>query len=440
MQSNVENLGALVRRIEISISQGRIQSEVDKRLKELAKKTKMHGFRPGKVPFKLVTQRYGAQVQQEVVGDALQHEFSEAVRKHDLQVVGYPSYEIKPDSGENDNNDNSAELVFNARFEVFPQIVLGDLGQVNIEKPATKIGSGDVDKTIEMIRKQHMQYQAVDRAATEGDRVKIDYRGMLDGKDFAGGQANDVLLIVGKGKYMKSFEDALIGMHSDEEKPFEVTFPDDYHGKDVAGKTVTFSVRLKSVELPVLPEVNNDFAQLLGIADGDVNKMRDAIHHDLEREVARQIKNKLKTQVMQCLADVNPIDVPNALVDQEVERLMESARKDLAERGLASDEMQLKPDLFKEKATHRIKLGLILAELMKVHHLKATPEQVRSMIEEAAQAYDNPEEVVRWHYASAERLKDAESLALEENVVQWVLGQVNVIEKPVTFDELMGIA
>jgi trigger factor len=437
MQSNVENLGALERRIEISIPQDEIQDEVNKRLKELAKKTKMHGFRPGKVPFKLVSQRYGAQVQQEVVGDVLQNKFADAVKKHDLQVVGYPSYEVK--QYDNDN-EHSAELVFNARFEVFPEIVFGDFGQVNIEKPVTAVGSGDVDKTVEMIRKQHMQYQTVNRAVLEGDRVKIDYRGTLDGKDFDGGQATDVLLVVGKGKYMKDFEEAIVGMCLDEEKSFDVTFPDDYHGKDVAGKAVTFTIKLKSVELPVLPEVNSDFARLLGIADGDVDKMRDAVHHDLEREVTRQIKSKLKAQVMRCLIDVNPIDAPNALVNQEIARLMENARKDLIARGLDASEMQLKPDLFKEKAEHRIKLGLILAELMKVHHLKAAPEQVRSVIEEAAQAYDNPEEVIKWHYSSEERLQDAESLALEENVVQWVLGQVNVVEKPVTFDELMGIA
>jgi trigger factor len=239
---------------------------------------------------------------------------------------------------------------------------------------------------------------------------------------------------------MKDFEEAIVGMCLDEEKSFDVTFPDDYHGKDVAGKAVTFTIKLKSVELPVLPEVNSDFARLLGIADGDVDKMRDAVHHDLEREVTRQIKSKLKAQVMRCLMDVNPIDAPNALVNQEIARLMENARKDLIARGLDASEMQLKPDLFKEKAEHRIKLGLILAELMKVHHLKAAPEQVRSVIEEAAQAYDNPEEVIKWHYSSEERLQDAESLALEENVVQWVLGQVNMVEKPVTFDELMGIA
>jgi trigger factor len=437
MQSNVENLGALERRIEISIPQDQIQDEVNKRLKELAKKTKMHGFRPGKVPFKLISQRYGAQVQQEVVGDVLQNKFADAVKKHDLQVVGYPSYEVK--QYDNDN-ENSAELVFNAKFEVFPEIVFGDFGQVNIEKPVTAIGSSDVDKTIEMIRKQHMQYQSVNRAVLEGDRVKIDYRGLLDGKDFDGGQATDVLLIVGKGKYMKDFEEAIVGMRLDEEKSFDVAFPDDYHGKDVAGKVVTFTVKLKSMELPVLPEVNSDFAKLLGIADGDVDKMRDAVHHDLEREVTRQIKSKLKAQVMRCLMDVSPIDAPNVLVNQEIARLMENARKDLVERGLEASEMQLKPDLFKEKAEHRIKLGLILAELMRVHHLKAAPEQVRSVIEEAAQAYDNPEEVIKWHYSSEERLQDAESLALEENVVQWVLGQVNVVEKPVTFDELMGIA
>jgi len=437
MQSNVENLEALERSIDISLSQEQIQDEVDKRLKSLAKKTKMHGFRPGKVPMKLVIQRYGAEVQQEVIGDALQKEFAEAVKKNELQVVGYPSYEVKQNSSD---NEGAEQLVFTAKFEIYPTIVLGDLSQINIEKPVTAIGPENIDKTIEMIRKQHVQYQAVDRAVSEGDRVKIDYRGLLEGKDFEGGQAENVQIVVGDGKFMKDFEGALIGMNVGDEKSFDVAFPEEYHGKDVAGKTVNFTVKLKSVELPVLPEVNADFAKQLGIADGDLDKLREAIQHDLNREVLRQVKSKLKTQVMRSLMDVNPIDAPNVLIEQEVNRLMESTRQDFAAKGMNVDDMQLKPELFKNKAEHRIKLGLVLAELMKVHDLKATPEQVRSVIEEAAQAYDNPEEVVKWHYASKDRLQDAESLALEENVVQWVLGQVNVVEKTVTFDELMGLA
>ena len=439
MQSNVESIEALERKIDISISQDAIQDEVNEMLKTIAKKTKMDGFRPGKVPFKLVSQRYGSQVQQEVIGDALQKEFAEAVKKNDLQIVGYPSYEVKQDEGGKENED-ATQLVFTAKFEVYPDIVLGDLSQTTIEKPVTTIGPENIDKTIEMIRKQHVQYHSADRAVEKSDRVKFDYHGILDGNAFEGGQAEDVLLIVGEGKFMKDFEDALIGMNVDEEKTFDFTFPEDYHGKDVAGKTVSFTIKLKSVESPVLPEVDAEFAKQLGIADGDLDKLREAISHDLNREVARQVRSKLKTQVMSGLMDVNPIDAPNALINQEINRLMENARQDFASKGLNADELELKPELFKDKAEHRIKLGLILAELMKVHHLKATSEQVRKVIEESAQAYDNPEEVIKWHYASKERLKDAESLALEENVVQWVLGQVNVVEKKVTFDELMGLA
>ena len=434
MRSNVENLGALERRIDISISQDQIQDEVNKRLKQLAKKTKMHGFRPGKVPLKLVSQRYGAEVQQEVLGDALHKEFGEAVKEHNLQVVGFPRYETKQE------NNDPGQFTFSAQFEVYPDIVVGDLSQQTIEKSVAQVNTEDVDKTIEMIRKQQVQYQAVDRAVQDGDRVKLDYHGKLDGNDFEGGQAEDTYLIVGDGRFMKDFETALVGMNAGEEKSFDVTFPEDYHGKEVAGKTVSFNIKLKSVELPVLPDVDEEFAKVLGIQDGSVEKMRDGIRHDLEREVVKRIKSRLKDQAMRCLMDTTPIDAPNTLVNKEIERLMENTRKDFTSRGMNTDDLQLQPEMFKGKAEHRIKLGLILAELLKDHKLKATPEQIREIIEDKAQNYDNPEEVVKWHYASKERLQEAESFALEENVVRWVLQQVQVVEKPVTFDELMGIA
>ncbi|SER53833.1 trigger factor [Nitrosomonas sp. Nm51] len=434
MQSNVENLGALERRIDISIPQDQIQEEVDKRLKQLAKKVKMHGFRPGKVPLKLVSQRYGAEVQQEVLGDALSKKFSEVVKEHNLQVAGYPRYETKQ------NNDNPAQYAFTARFEVYPEIVVGDLSQLSIEKPVTQLAAEDVDKTIEMIRKQHVQYQTADRAVIEGDRVKLDFNGKLGGKDFEGGKGEDIYLVVGEENFIKDFEAALIGMQADEEKTFDVVFPEDYHGKEIAGQTIIFDVKLKSVELPVLPEINEDFAKQLGIQNGNLEKMRDDIRHDLEREVSKRINAKLKDQAMQCLMDAVPIDAPNVLVAQETARLMENTRKNFTARGMRADDMKLTPDMFKNKAEHRIKLGLILAELLKIHQLKATPEQVRKVIEENAQGYENPEEIVKWHYASKERLQDAESIALEANVVQWVLQQVNVVEKQMTFDELMEIA
>lgn len=435
MRSNVENLGALERRIDISISQNEIQEEVDKRLKQLAKTTKMHGFRPGKVPLKLVSQRYGAEVREEVLGEALQQAFKEAVREHDLRVVGYPRYEAK----ENDNTD-SGQYNFSALFEVYPDIVLGDLSQQTVERPVTEISASDIDNTIEMIRKQQVKYQAVERAVTEGDRAIIDYHGTVGGLDFEGGKADNVHLIVGEGAFLKDFETALLGMQSGEEKSFSVTFPEDYGSQDVAGKTVTFNVKMKSVELPELPEVDSEFAKQLGIQDGDLEKMREGIRHDLEREILKRINWKLKEQAMRCLMETTFIEAPNALVNQEVERLMEDARKELTSRGMSASNLPLKPEMFKEKAEHRIKLGLVLTKVMQTHHLKATPEQVRSVIIDAAQDYDNPEEVMKWYYASKERLQDAESLALEESVVQWVLKQVNVVEQNVSFDELMGIA
>ncbi len=433
MRSNVENTGTLERRIDITVLQNQIQEEIDKRLKKLTKKVKLDGFRPGKVPLKLVTQRYGVQVQQEVLGDELNKEFTEAVKENNLQIVGHPHYEIKQD------NDDPEQFVFSAKFEVYPEIVVGDLSQQTIERPIAQVNGEDVDKTIEMIRKQKVQHQAVDRAVQQGDRVKLDFYGKIDGEDFPGSQGEDTYLIVGEGQFVKDFEAALIEMHAGDEKSFEVVFPEDYHGETVAGKTVIFEVKLKSVEQPIIPEVNEEFAKLLGIPDGDLEKMRDGIRHDLEREVLKRINSQVKEQAMRCLMETTPIEAPHALVDQEMGRLMEDMNKDITARGMSAEGMQLQPEMFKDKAEHRIKLGLILSELLNAHQLKAMPEQVRKVVEDTAQNYDNPEEVVKWHYASKERLQEAESVAMEENVVQWVLKQVSVVEKQVTFDELMGI-
>jgi len=433
MRSNVENIGALERRIDISISQNQIQEEVNKRLKKLAKTVKLHGFRPGKVPLKLVSQRYGVGVEQEVIGDVLGEEFTEAVKEQNLQVVGYPRYEAKQD------NSDPEQVVFSAQFEVYPEITVGDLSQQTVERPISQVNDADVDKTIEMIRKQKIQYQAVDRAVEQGDRVKLDFHGKLDGDDFPGGSGEYTYLIVGEGQFVKDFESALVGMTAGEEKSFEVVFPEDYHGETVAGKAITFDVKVKSVELPVLPDVDEAFAKQLGIEDGDLEKMREGIRQDLNREVQNRTNAKLKDQAMRCLLDTTPVDAPQVLVDKEIDRMIENMQKDVISRGMDAGKMQLTPEMFKDKAVHRIKLGLILSKLLDVHQLKVTPDQVRKVIENNAQNYDNPEEVVKWHYASKERLQEAESIAMEENVVQWVLDQVSVVEKQVTFDELMGI-
>ncbi|MDV6341460.1 trigger factor [Nitrosomonas sp. Is24] len=434
MGSNVENLGALERRFDITISLEKLQSEIDNRLQRLARTAKLHGFRPGKVPLKIITQMYGMQVQQDVLNDAVHKEFKDTVQQQNLQVAGYPRFEAKATDG------NDTLYTVSATFEVYPEIVLGDLSSQSIEQPTVKVGETDIDKTLDMICKQRVAYQPANRAAKKGDRVKIDYHGTIDGNDFAGGKSNDVYLILGDGKFLKDFEAALIDMQVGSSKSFDVVFPEDYHGKEIAGKTVTFEVTLNELAEPVLPAIDAEFAKSLGIPDGDLQKLREGIQKDLEREVSKRARSKLKEQIMQALLSTTQIDAPNVLINQEKERLLQNAKSDLEARGMKAKEISLSSDLFKEKAEYRVKLGLILAELVKVHALKATPEQVRRIIEDAAQSYENPEQVVKWHYASSERLQEAESLALEENVVDWALGKIKLINKTVTFDELMGIS
>ena len=434
MGSNVENLGALERRFDITISLEKLQSEIDNRLQRLARTAKLHGFRPGKVPLKIITQMYGVQVQQDVLNDAVHKEFKDTVQQQNLQVAGYPRFEAKATDG------NDTLYTVSATFEVYPEIVLGNLSNQSIEQPTVKVGETDIDKTLDMICKQRVTYQPVNRPAKKGDRVKIDFHGTIDGNDFAGGKSNDVYLILGDGKFLKDFEAALIDMQVGSSKSFDVVFPEDYHGKEIAGKTVTFEVTLNELAEPVLPAVDAEFAKSLGIPDGDLQKLREGIQKDLEREVSKRARSKLKEQIMQALLSTTQIDAPSILINQEKERLLQNAKSDLEARGMKAKEISLSSDLFKEKAEYRVKLGLILAELVKVHALKATPEQVRRIIEDAAQSYENPEQVVKWHYASSERLQEAESLALEENVVDWALGKIKLTNKPVTFDELMGIS
>jgi len=433
MASIIENLEGLERRFDILISSDQLQNEVEKRLKQLSRTTKLHGFRPGKIPLKMITQMYGTQVQQDVLNDAVHKEFRETVKDQNLRVAGYPKFETKPSTTEN-------AYAFSATFEVYPEIIIGDVSQQSLQRPHVTVADADIDKTLEMVRKQHVAYKPVDRPVEMGDRVKIDFHGVIDGSEFAGGKANDVELVIGKGRFLKDFETALMGMKVGENKSFEVVFPEDYHGKEIAGKTATFEVNLKTIDEPELPTIDANFAKELGIQDGDLKKLREGIQQDLEREVTKRIKSKVKEQVMQLLLDTAQVMAPNVLVNQEAERLMQDAKNNLEARGMDTNGIPFTSESFKERAEYRVKLGLILAELVKVHALKASREQVRAIIEDAAQSYENPEQVIKWHYASSDRLQEAESLALEENVVNWVLGKINLVDKPLTFDELMGIS
>ncbi|MGN2391562.1 trigger factor [Pelomicrobium sp. G1] len=432
MQIHLENLGALKRRLDVTLPQSQIEAEVESRLKRIARTARMHGFRPGKVPLKVIAQTYGPQVRQEVLGDAVQKSFAEAVRSRNLRVAGFPHFEPKPSPG------SGADFQYSAIFEVYPEVQLGDLSGVTLERPVHEVTEADVDQTLQVLRKQRTTFTPVERGAARGDRLTLDFQGTLDGQPFEGGQGQGVTVILGEGRLLPAFEDNLLSVKAGETKRFEVGFPEDYHGKEVAGKTVTFEVTVHAVEEPRLPPVDADFAKALGIADGDLEKMRSEIRANVEREVKRRLQTRLKERVMEALLAVASLELPEALVEAEQRRLADAARRDLEGRGVRVQGAPLPPEMFAEQAERRVKLGLILAELVKAHSLHARPEQVRAIVEDFAQSYERPEEVVKWYYSKPERLNDAEALALEENVVRWVLGQAKVVDKPVGFDELTG--
>jgi trigger factor len=433
MQANLENLGTLERRLNIAVPMEEIHHEVDARLKRLTRDVKMPGFRPGKVPLKVVERQYGPQVRQEVLGETLQRTFGEAIRQQNLKVAGYPRFEPKPLA------QDARDFEYSATFEVYPEVRIGDISNATITRSHLDVGEAEIDRTVEIMRKQRVRYEAVDRAAENGDRVTMSYNGRIDGVEFQGGKADNQQIVLGEGRLLPDFESQLAGTKAGESKSFELRFPDDYHGKDVAGKTATFDITVSEVAAPRLPEVDAEFAKSLGVADGDLARMRSEIRANLEREVKGRLKARVKDQVMQALLDVTQVEVPKALVESEVERLRELTRQDLIARGIpVRDDTPLPAEMFEKQARRRVNLGLILGELVKMHELHAKPEQVRAAVEEQAQSYEQPQELVRWYYANPERLREIESMALEDNVVEWALKTAKVEDKPIEFDELMG--
>jgi trigger factor len=432
MQTSLENLGQLERRLNMVVPIEEIEKQVDERLKKLSRTLRMAGFRPGKVPLKLVTQQYGPQVRSEVIGDAVQKAFSDAVREQNIKVAGYPR--IEPKAGEAD----AKSIEFSATFEVYPEVVLGDVGESRIERPALSVGEAEVDKTLQILRKQRQHFHQVERPAAVGDRITADFLGKIDGVEFAGGKASDFVFVLGEKKMLPEFEVNALGLAPGATKTFELTFPADYHGKDVAGKLARFELTAKRVEEPHLPEVDAEFAKSLGVADGDLVKMRVEIKANIEREVKKRVQGDIKNKAMQVLLDATKVDVPKALIEMETQRLVQATRADLEARGVKMEQMPINPEMFEQQARRRVSLGLIMAELVKQHDLAAKPEQVRAMAEEQAESYEHPDEVVKWLYSQPQRLSEMESLVLEDNVVAWVLKNAKVEDKAVKFDEFMG--
>jgi trigger factor len=432
--SSVETVSALERRLNASIPQQAILGEVAARLKHIGRTAKLAGFRPGKIPAKVLQQHYGAQAHQEALGEALQRSFAEAAQGNNLKVAGYPQFDVKT------ANLQAEHIEYSATFEVYPEVVIGDLANEEIERTVYELSEQDVNNTVETLRKQRSVFVAAERAAQAEDQVTVDFTGKLNGEIFQGGEAKDYPVQIGVGRMLPEFEAAIIGMNVGETKSFDMTFPETYHGKDVAGKEVTFTITLNKVEAPQLPELDAEFVKSVGINDGDVSKLTTEIRANLQRELDRRLKVRNKDVAMDALLKVTQFDVPKALVEWESQSLMEQTRRDMEERGMKTGGMKLPLELFKEQATKRVKLGLILAEAVEKNSLQAKPEQVKALIQDYAQSFDEPEQVIRWYAADSKRLQEVENLALEENVVAWVMSLAKVSDKTAVFAELMGNA
>ena len=431
--SSIEIMSGLERRLNASIPLQLVISEMEARLKNLARTAEVPGFRPGKVPFKILEQKHGAQIQQEVLQDALRRSFAKEAQENQLKVVGYPTFEVKT------TDPDALWIEYSATFEVYPEVVLGDISAESMEQVVYTLSDADVETTIATLRKQHATFEVVDRAAQNGDRVHIDFSGLLEGRIFEGGEARNLAVLLGAGRLLPDFENAIIGMKAGEKKSFDMTFPPDYQAEKVAGKSAAFTITLHKVEEQHLPEIDAKFAKLLGIEDGDVNKLKSEVRDNLEREIKRRLMVRNKDSAMATLLKVTQLEIPKALLDAEAQSLMQQTMRDMKKRGMEmpKGEESLPLELFTERAQKRVKLSLILTELVDKYDLHAKPEQIKALVQDYAQSYDNPEEVVQWHYNDPTRLQDAENLVLEDNVVVWVTDAVKVTEKVMEFNELM---
>jgi trigger factor len=433
MATQLETTGALERRLSLSVSMDDIGRQVDSKLRNLSRTVRMPGFRPGKVPMKMIQQSYGPQVQAEVMGDAVSKAFTDALTEHSLRVAGQPHIEPReePDAG---------RAGFTATFEVYPDVRLGDPSVLEVERPACTVGEAEVDKTLEILRKQRVQWDPVERAAADGDRVTIDFAGKLDGVAFAGGTASEFPFVLGEGRMLPDFEKGVRGAAAGASVAFPVAFPADYSAKELAGQTAAFEVAVRKVEAPRLPELDEAFAKQLGVADGDLAKLRSDVRGNLEREVAQRLRARVKTAVMDALPRLADIEVPRALVAAEAASLAERAKADLQQRGVDIKNIPFPNDAFDDSAGKRVRLGLIVADVVRQNQLQAKPDQLRRQIEEFAQSYENPAEVVRWYFSDRERLSEVEALVVEQNVVDWVLSRARVTDRQLAFDELMSAA
>lgn len=434
MTVTVETLEKLERKITLTLSAQALQSEVENRLKRIARQVKMDGFRPGKVPLNVVAQQYGYSVQYEVMNDKVGEAFAQAANEAKLRVAGQPKITEKEGAPQ-------GELQFDAVFEVYPEVKIGELAGAEVEKVAADVNDAAIDRTVDILRKQRRTFaqRGADQAAADGDRVTIDFAGKIDGEPFEGGKADGFQFLVGEGQMLKEFEDAVRGMKAGESKTFPLNFPADYHGKDVAGKTADFLVTLHKIEAQHLPEVNEAFAKSLGVDGGTVEALREDIRKNLAREVKFRLQARNKQAVMDALVAKAELDLPKSVVQAEIDRLVEGARADLKQRGIKdADKAPIPEDMFREQAERRVRLGLVVAELVRANELQAKPEQIEAHLQDMAASYEKPGDVIRWYKGDNRRMAEVEAIVIENNVTEFVLAKAKVTEKTVSFEELMG--
>jgi|APCry1669188970_1035186.scaffolds.fasta_scaffold00154_6 trigger factor len=434
MAVTVETLEKLERKIILTLPVDIITKEVDLRLKRVARQVKIDGFRPGKVPMNIVAQRYGYSTQFEVMNDKVGEAFAAATNEAKLRVAGQPRITEKDGAPE-------GEMQFEAIFEVYPEVKFADLASVEVEKVSADVTDAAIDKTVDILRKQRRTFaqRSLDGAAQDNDRVTIDFEGKIDGEPFQGGKAEDFQFLLGEGQMLKEFEDAVRGMKSGESKTFPLSFPADYHGKDVAGKQSDFLVTLKKVEAAHMPEVSDELAKSLGVAEATVAGLRSDIKNNLEREVKFRLLGRNKQAALDAVATKAELDLPKASVQAEVDRMIEGARADLKARGIKdADKAPIPDDVFRPQAEKRVRMGLVVADLVRANDLQATAEQIKAHIEEMASSYEKPADVVRWYYSDMSRLGEVEAIVIENNVTDFILSKAKVNAKAISFDELMG--
>ncbi len=432
MAASVETISGLERRMTVKVPLAPLEGQIKQRLSQISRTAKFAGFRPGKAPIGLVNQHYGDQVRDEVYSKAVETSFGDAVEENKLRVAGFPNIEHKP------FKEAATDFEYTATFEIFPEIKLGDLSNLKIEKPSLEVAEADVEKTLEVLVKQRVSYEPAKTAAKTGDRVNINLKASIDGQQVEDTEGKGMDLVLGEAGRMADFDDALVGGKAGDTKKFDIKYPKDHSSPQVAGKKVSYEVTFNSVSKAVLPKIDAEFAKSLGVESGDVKKMRAEIKLSLEQEVEKRVKARVKEGVFQALIAEAKLDLPMALIHAESNRMMNMTAQNLLQRGMAAKDIQLEPTMFAEQAKRSTALRLILSEVVNANSLQANADQVRAVVDTFANSYEKPQELVDWYYADVKRLDEPAALATEENVVNWVLEKAKVTAKKIKFDELMA--